>query len=65
MYIIFYKTTDVFAAEEKFQDKHIDIEIVPTPVRDKAYCGVCLKVLIDMGIDLELIIGDMDYKVIK
>lgn len=44
MYLIFYKTNDVFAAEELLKAQKISEEIVPTPVQDKAYCGVCLAV---------------------
>ena len=44
MYLVFYKTNDVFAAEELLQNIGITVEIVPTPVQDKAYCGVCVKI---------------------
>ena len=45
MHLVFYKTNDVFVAEEKLQEQKIETEITPTPVQDKAYCGVCLKIL--------------------
>ena len=38
------RTTDVFEAEERFQDHGIAVEIVPTPVQDKAYYGVCIYI---------------------
>ena len=41
MHLIFYKTNDVFLAEEKLQSVGIKTKIVPTPVQDKAYCGGC------------------------
>lgn len=44
MYLVFYNTTDVFEVEELLNQNFIDNEVVPTPVQDKAYCGVCLKV---------------------
>lgn len=44
MYYVFYKTSDVFEGEEILNDKGLECEVVPTPVQDKAYCGVCLKV---------------------
>ncbi len=44
MYLVFYKTSDVFEVEELLNQNCIDNEVVPTPVQDKAYCGVCLKV---------------------
>ncbi len=44
MFIVFYRTNDVFVAEEKLQSIGIDTRIVPTPVQDKAYCGVCVRV---------------------
>jgi hypothetical protein len=43
MHIMFYSTSDVFEAEEKINDAGMECKIVPTPVTDKAYCGVCLK----------------------
>ena len=44
MHLVFYKTNDVFLAEEKLQDRQIRVEVVPTPVQDKAYCGVCVRI---------------------
>ena len=43
MYIIFYNTNDVFSAEELISKLNLNVEVVPTPVQDKAYCGVCIK----------------------
>ena len=43
-YIVFYKTNDVFEAEEILGGYNIPCSIVPTPVQDKAYCGVCVSV---------------------
>ena len=42
MHIMFYSTSDVFEAEEKISDAGMECKIVPTPVTDKAYCGVCV-----------------------
>ena len=44
MHLVFYKTNDVFLAEEKLQDRQIKVEVVPTPVQDKADCGVCVRI---------------------
>jgi hypothetical protein len=44
MYIVFYNTNDVFIAEEKIASQQLNVEVVPTPVQDKAYCGVCVQV---------------------
>ena len=44
MHLIFYKTNDVFTAEERIIANNVSVEIVPTPVQDKAYCGVCVKI---------------------
>ena len=44
MYCVFYKTNDVFLCEEMLLKMNISVEVVPTPVQDKAYCGVCLRV---------------------
>lgn len=64
MHLVFYKTNDVFVAEEKLQEHDIETEIVPTPVQDKAYCGVCVQVSADKRIVLPLLKG-MDYKIIE
>mgnify|MGYP003594821198 CR=1 FL=1 len=44
MHFVFYRTSEVFEAEEILQSHDIATEIVPTPVQDKAYCGVCVKI---------------------
>lgn len=44
MNLVFYRTSDVFAAEEILKYHNIVTEIVPTPVQDKAYCGVCVRI---------------------
>ncbi len=45
MHIVFYSTSDVFKAEELLNESKIECKIVPTPVQDKAYCGVCVETL--------------------
>lgn len=64
MYLVFYKTNDVFVAEEKLQGQNIETEIVPTPVQEKAYCGVCVKISMSKELVLPILDG-MDYKVIE
>lgn len=59
MYIVFFSTSDVFEAEEKFNSNKVECSVVPTPVTDKVYCGVCLKV--DAEADLSAI-SDMEYE---
>lgn len=44
MYLVFYSTNDVFIAEKELISNGIECTIVPTPVLDKAYCGICLEV---------------------
>lgn len=44
MHLVFYNTSDVFAAEEILQEVNIATEVVPTPVQDKAYCGICVLI---------------------
>ena len=39
----FYSTCDVFRAEEILSEAGIKCKVVPTPVQDKAYCGVCIE----------------------
>ena len=64
MHLVFYKTSDVFLAEEKLQEHKVETEIVPTPVQDKAYCGVCVKVSVNKEIVLHFLDG-MGYKIIE
>lgn len=42
MYYMFYSTNDVFEAEEVLQSLAVEYKIVPTPIREKVYCGVCI-----------------------
>lgn len=62
MHYVFYKTCDVFSAEEKLQEAKISTEIVPTPVQDKAYCGVCVSINDNDCNAAELILADYEYK---
>ncbi len=62
MYIAFYSTSDVFDGEEKLKEKHIECKIVPTPVTDKAYCGVCIQSEDDRAL-AEL--DGMEFKVVE
>ncbi len=61
MHIVFFSTSDVFKAEEILNEKNIECKVVPTPVQDKAYCGVCIltddSMIDDMlnGIEHEII----------
>ncbi len=64
MYIVFYKTNDVFIAEEIFENKNIKCKVVPTPVQDKAYCGVCIRINIDEKLVVELL-KELEYKIIQ
>lgn len=64
MHLIFYKTNDVFTAEEKLIANDIFVEIVPTPVQDKAYCGVCVKIRNNDTDKVFDILSDLEYKTI-
>ncbi len=64
MHVVFYKTNDVFIAEEKLKELGLNVRIVPTPVQDKAYCGVCVKVEIDKPDKINGGLSGMQYKVI-
>jgi hypothetical protein len=61
MYIIFFSTSNVFEAEERLKNSGIWCKIVPTPVTDKAYCGVCVEI---ENNEYETILEDMEYKII-
>jgi hypothetical protein len=64
MYLVFYRTTDVFEAEEILQTKGIGVEISPTPVQDKAYCGVCVFVKRTDITAAEACLAGLEYKLI-
>lgn len=60
MHIVFFSTSDVFKTEEILNEKNIECKVVPTPVQNKAYCGVCLETYDDMAKDL---IPDTEYEI--
>ena len=62
MHFVFYKTNDVFAAEEKLLAENVHVEVVPTPVQDKAYCGVCIQLKTDAIEKAESILSGMENK---
>jgi len=65
MYFVFYNTNDVFVAEEKLQEQQISVEVVPTPVQDKAYCGVCVMISkVDEEAAMQALAG-MEFKIVK
>ncbi len=62
MHIVFYSTSHVFEAEERLKEKGIDCKVVPTPVTDKVYCGVCIETYAD---NVEQLINDMEHSVVE
>lgn len=62
MHIVFYSTSHVFEAEERLKENGIECKVVPTPVTDKAYCGVCIETYAD---NVEQLINDMEYSVVE
>lgn len=62
MHIVFYSTSHVFEAEERLKEKGIDCKVVPTPVTDKAYCGVCIETYAD---NVEQLINDVEHSVVE
>lgn len=61
MHIVFFSTSHVFEAEERLKENGIECKIVPTPVTDKAYCGVCVETEAEA---VENIIEDMEHNII-
>ena len=61
MHIVFYSTNDVFKAEELLISSGVQCEVVPTPVQDKAYCGVCIRTQEKKSIE---IIQGIEFKVL-
>ena len=64
MNLVFYRTSDVFEAEEILQERSIATEIVPTPVQDKAYCGVCIQVPLEVQERVGELLSKFEYKMI-
>ena len=65
MHLIFFKTNDVFKAEEQLINSGNEVEIVPTPVQDKAYCGVCIEIENSKIEIANSILSNLEYKVIE
>jgi hypothetical protein len=63
MHYVFFRTTDVFAVEEILTSLAFEIEVVPTPVQDKAYCGICIKVS-EKKEGIKEIISNFEYIII-
>ena len=61
MYLVFYSTSNVFRAESILNEASIECKVVPTPVTDKAYCGVCVLTEDDKAREL---MEDMEYEII-
>lgn len=62
MHIVFYSTSDVFRTEEILNRENIECKVVPTPVQDKAYCGVCVEAYDNRARDL---MADMEYEILE
>jgi len=62
MFIVVYSTSNVFRAEEILNEASIDCKVVPTPVTDKAYCGVCIQTDND---EAKGLMDDMEFEVIE
>lgn len=62
MHIVFFSTSDVFKAEELLSEKNIECKVVPTPVQDKAYCGVCVETQDEQA---KTLMGGMEFEVLE
>ena len=62
MHIVFYSTSDVFKAEEILNQNSIECKVVPTPVQDKAYCGVCVET---QDAQAKILMGDLEFEVLE
>jgi len=61
MFLVFFSTNNVFRAEEILNKAAIDCKVVPTPVTDKAYCGVCIQT---EDIDAKRLMDDLEFVII-
>ena len=62
MHIVFFSTSNVFRAEEILQEANIECRVVPTPVQDKAYCGVCIQTECEQAKEF---MDDMEFEVLE
>lgn len=62
MNIVFYSTSNVFKAEELLTNAAVECQVVPTPVQDKAYCGVCIMTQEKKALEL---LNGIEFKVIE
>ncbi len=62
MHIVFYSTSNVFRAEEILTEAKIECKVVPTPVTDKAYCGVCIET---EDHNAKNLMKDMEYEIVE
>lgn len=62
MHIVFFSTSNVFRAEEILSENGIECKVVPTPVTDKAYCGVCIETEDQSARNL---MEDMEYEIVE
>ena len=62
IHFVFYKTSNVFKAEELLNGANIPNSIVPTPVQDKAYCGICIRIDDDSDEYAKLLLNELEYK---
>lgn len=61
MHIVFFSTSDVFRTEEILNTNGIGCKVVPTPVQDMAYCGVCIET---SDTTAQALIQDMEFEVL-
>lgn len=43
-------------------EEGIECKVVPTPVQDMAYCGVCIQT---ENVEAEKLMNDMEYEIIS
>lgn len=60
--MVFYSTSHVFETEERLKVQGIECSVVPTPVTDKAYCGVCIEI---QNADAEQYVLDLEHDLIQ
>lgn len=62
MHIVFFSTSNVFRAEEILNEAKIECKVVPTPVTDKAYCGVCIETEAQIAKEF---MEDMEHEILE
>lgn len=64
-FFLFSTTNMVFVAEAELKRNEIECNIVPTPVTDKVYCGMCVEVDVDEKVQAQKVLDNNFIEIAK